>query len=215
MDAVTPVPLCFLAGAGQTARDWAAVIAALPPDVPAFAVDLAADPDFSIPGAAGELVRELDARGLGAVHLCGLSLGAMVALQCALDAPERLRSLIVSAGQVRPNPALMAVQSAVLRVLPERVVAGGGVDKATLLRLLAAAAAVDFRDRLGEIAVPALVLCGGRDRANLPAARRLAQGLRGSRLQIVPDAGHTWNVTHPELFAGVVADFVRTPPKLP
>ncbi|MFT4218852.1 MAG: hypothetical protein QM619_16970 [Micropruina sp.] len=77
----------------------------------------------------------------------------------------------------------MAVQSAVPRALHGRLVAGDGIDKATLLRLLSAAAGTDVRGRLGEIALPTVVLCGSRDRANLPAACQLAQGVRGSRLR--------------------------------
>ena len=45
----------------------------------------------------------------------------MIALQFALDHPARVRSLTLAAGQVKPPRALMAVQGAVFRLLPAKV----------------------------------------------------------------------------------------------
>jgi pimeloyl-ACP methyl ester carboxylesterase len=47
-------------------------------------------------------------------------------------------------------------------------------------------------DRLGEIAVPTLVLAGERDRVvPLEATRQVADGIRGARLLTDPECGHT------------------------
>jgi pimeloyl-ACP methyl ester carboxylesterase len=47
-------------------------------------------------------------------------------------------------------------------------------------------------DRLGEIAVPTLVLAGERDRVvPLEATRQVADGIRGARLLVDPECGHT------------------------
>jgi len=47
-------------------------------------------------------------------------------------------------------------------------------------------------DRLTEIRVPALVLAGGRDRVvPLESSRLVAERIRGARLEIDPDCGHT------------------------
>lgn len=41
----------------------------------------------------------------------------MVATQFAIDHPSRVGSLVLSGSQVAPNPALMAVQRTIIRLL--------------------------------------------------------------------------------------------------
>lgn len=70
-----------------------------------------------------------------------------------------------------------------------------------MLSVLRAVRHADFSDRLAEVSAPTLVLCGSKDRPNLPAARRLARGIPGARLRIIPGAGHQSHVQAPEEFA--------------
>ena len=45
---------------------------------------------------AGDMINLLDHLGVGSVIVCGLSLGGMVALQMAVDQPNRISSIIVA-----------------------------------------------------------------------------------------------------------------------
>lgn len=56
--------------------------------------------------------------------------------------------------------------------------------------------------------MPTLVLCGSKDRPNIPLTRELAAAIPGAELRIVPDATHLWNLQQPEVFNRTVADFV-------
>jgi pimeloyl-ACP methyl ester carboxylesterase len=57
----------------------------------------------------------------------------------------------------------------------------------------------DVRERLGEIAAPTLVLVGEHDTETpLAYAEALAAGIRGTRLQIIPGAGHISSLEAPE-----------------
>lgn len=80
--------------------------------------------------------------------------------------------------------------------------------KGTLLAMLREIAHLDIRGRLGEIAAPTLVLCGARDRPNIPGSRELAAGIPGAELRIIPGANHLWNLQQPELFNQTVDRFV-------
>lgn len=196
----------FLHGIGQGTESWDAQLAALPAGMTGVAVPLPGlrdgDPAaFSLAAPARSVRDELDRRGVTVAHLCGLSLGAMVATRFALDYPERVASLVLSGGQVHPNPVLMGVQNAIMRVLPARMVTAPGMSKKTLLGVLDTMRTVDFRGELSKIAAPTLVLCGSKDRPNLPAARLLAAGISGAQLQIVPGAGHEWNTQMPDEFS--------------
>lgn len=80
--------------------------------------------------------------------------------------------------------------------------------KPTYLAGLREISRIDLRPRLGQVAVPTLVLCGSKDRANIPLTRELAAGIPGAELRIVPDATHLWNLQQPEAFNRAVAEFV-------
>ncbi len=204
--------MVFLHGIGNGPSSWDAQIAALPPGFQGIAPRLRGLRDdeeshFSVRAAAAAVRDELNRRGVNAAHVCGLSLGGMVATRFALEYPERVSSLVLSGSQVRPHPALMLVQRGIFQILPERFVAPEGMSKRGMLRVFRAAGAEDFRAELGQIVVPTLVLCGEQDRPNLSAARQLAREIPAARLRVVPNAGHVWNVAMPQEFSAIVNEF--------
>lgn len=204
----------FLHGIGVGPDSWDAHLAALPDGYTGIAPQIAGLTDadervFTLSGAASDVIRDLDQRGVDRAHLCGLSLGAMIAVQAAIDYPDRVASLVLSGGQVHPPPALMTLQSALMRVLPARVVAPDGTSKQRVLGVLAEVARIDFRPHLARIAAPTLVLCGSKDRVNLSAARALATGIPDARLRVIDGGGHELNTHKPELFNAEVAAFLR------
>ena len=78
-------------------------------------------------------------------------------------------------------------------------------------RRIAALASFDRDDRLGEVAVPVLVLAT-RDDLLVPwsRSRRLAEGIAGARFVLEPEGAHAVNVTRPERFDTILADFLRS-----
>lgn len=62
--------------------------------------------------------------------------------------------------------------------------------------------------RLGEIAVPTLVVAGGSDAKFSALARRLADGIAGARLEIIDDCGHSAPFERPSATAAVVLDWL-------
>ena len=196
----------FLHGIGASPDSWTTQINSLPDRFTGIAPRIAGLADgygeeFSLGAVAAVVREELDRRGVERAHLVGLSLGGMVTTRFAIDYPDRVTSLVLAGSQVRPSPALMKVQNAIMRLLPTRVVAQPGMSKQRVLAVLRAVGETDFRGELARIIVPTLVFCGEKDRANIPAARELAAGISGAELQIVPGAGHEWNVQQPKEFS--------------
>jgi 3-oxoadipate enol-lactonase len=69
----------------------------------------------------------------------------------------------------------------------------------------------DVRDRLHRITVPTLVLCGDGDTGTPPAGnRRIAELIPGARYIELENARHTPMVEYPELFAGILLDWLET-----
>jgi pimeloyl-ACP methyl ester carboxylesterase/quercetin dioxygenase-like cupin family protein len=82
------------------------------------------------------------------------------------------------------------------------------VDYARQCRAIASAE--DLSGRLGEIAVPTLVVVGADDDRTLPEhGRALTAKIPGARLVELTDVGHTIPMEAPELTAEHVADFIE------
>ncbi len=73
--------------------------------------------------------------------------------------------------------------------------------------------AIEYEDRLWEIAEPTLILVGEYDRTCTPrAARDLHAGIVGSELVVIPEAGHQSYIEQPAMYFAAVRDFfVRHP----
>jgi 3-oxoadipate enol-lactonase len=224
---------------GSSGRAWASQIAGLEDRYRVLAPDLPGHGDaagpFTLRAAVESVATTIDEAG-GNAHLVGISGGAVVALLTYLEHPDRVRSLVLSAGVAHP-PRWFALQQAVMRVIPEpllgRALRGAlsagrpehaqaaradfrRAGKRTYLAGLRAIADLDLRPRLERVAVPTLVLCGSADRPNIPLSKDLAAGIPGAELQIVPGANHLWNLQQPEAFNQILAAFVdRVTPAQP
>jgi pimeloyl-ACP methyl ester carboxylesterase len=77
-------------------------------------------------------------------------------------------------------------------------------------RAMARASAEDVRDVLPHVDVPTLLVYGDRDvRAPITVAEGLRAQISGSRLVVMPDAGHVCNVEAPDKFNMAVRDFLH------
>lgn len=208
-----PTPLVLLHGVGQAPMAWEDVVVALygsrrllTPWVPGLRPT--EKQVLPLEDAAAKLDTELMLEGMPQVDLVGISYGAMVATRLAADFPERVRRLVLIGGQVRPPKALMAIQSRLLKLLSADKLADSGVSKERLLQALEVARRVDLTDALPKIAAPTLVLVGGKDLANQPAARALAAGIAEASLRIVTGAGHELNTERPAELTEILKEFL-------
>ena len=71
------------------------------------------------------------------------------------------------------------------------------------------AARADSTPTLREIRVPTLVVCGAEDVITpLPEAEAIARGIAGSRLEVIPEAGHLSSLENPDRFNEVLGRFL-------
>jgi pimeloyl-ACP methyl ester carboxylesterase len=174
----------------------------LTPDLPGFRT---AAPPFTLDRAAAAVVDSARAAG-GRVHLVGLSLGGAVAVRAVTSAPGTFASLLLCAAPVAPGRR----QPATVRRYQRCPDALGRLfsDAWSWRSLVAAVAAIDIEPELPAVAVPTLVVCGGRDRSALPDSELLAREIPGARLLVPRPLGHGWPVTAPTVFAQVVDGLV-------
>jgi pimeloyl-ACP methyl ester carboxylesterase len=99
-DGTAPVPLILVHGFGGSRRDWDPVVAALGEEMSVITYDQRGfGASVATPGLAfshaDDLVALLDALQIDQVDVCGVSLGGATALGAALQAPERIRRLVL------------------------------------------------------------------------------------------------------------------------
>jgi len=190
---------------------------------------------YSIEQLGRDVLGLLDALHLDRVHFCGLSMGGMIGMWLALNAPSRLQKLVLcnTAAKIgTPEtwaPRIDAVRKGGMKSISAAVVerwftpsfrAKSPQVIATTQRMIesthpegyvancAAVRDFDERERIAAIRTPTLVICGAHDPATTPAdARFLADHIAGARLAEL-NAAHLSNIEDPARFTEEVSSFL-------
>ena len=111
---------------------------------------------------------------------------------------EMLPKLLAPARYDR-DPALVAQVKAILSAAPVPGIIGA---------LMAIAERPDSTGLLPTMSIPALVIVGAEDvLTTIADAERIAKGIAGAELVVIPDAGHLSNLEQPDRFTAAVEDF--------
>lgn len=146
------------------------------------------------------------------VSLCGISLGAVLALNYALDQPEKVSSVILIGAQYKMPKLLLGIQNVIFQFMPKTSFVKLGLDKKSLIQLSKSMVTLDFSKRLPDLRCDALILCGDKDKANKKAAQELARYLSEAELQVIAGAGHEVNLEAPEKLADIITGFWNKKP---
>ncbi len=180
----------------------------------------------------------LNAAGLSRPVVAGHGLGGAIALSMADRHPERVAGIALIGTGVRlpiasallenaANPAtfplaVQAIHSAAFGQQAERHIKETTLKRLSSLRPtllygdLLACDAFDLTDRLGELRLPALVVCGTEDRFTpLSYSEALASAIHAAALQTVDGAGHMVMLEQPRRLAGLLSLFLETIPYRP
>jgi pimeloyl-ACP methyl ester carboxylesterase len=160
--------------------------------------------------------------GVDSFDLMGTSFGGKTALWLALQAPERVRALVLEApAAIRQDGAesLSGTPEEIARRLyahPERLSiplpdpAARAKTQPLVQRLRGPNRDAELESRLANLATPTLVLFGTLDAVIAPAMGRVYKDLMpNAHLVFVYDAGHAIGTERPEAFTEVVVDFLE------
>ncbi len=192
--------------------------------------------DCTMEVLADDLIALLDGLEVERVCFCGVSLGAMIGLQLAVQAPERVNRLVLAGASAHMTntdlwrdrvkaarrDGLEPLVSGLLArwftdnfairnpdILDRFAAITLGTDAQGYAACTAAILDFDIRDRLEAISAPTLILSGDGDIAT-PAdyAQSITEAIPNARLETITDAGHLANVEQPEEFNRLMAGFL-------
>lgn len=229
--------IILIHGAGGSYLYWPPEIRHLPGGN-ILAVDLpghgesSGDCKASIEANTRALFEFMDYLEIDRAVLGGHSMGGAIAQRMSLDYPERVKGLVlVGAGaKLRVHPQLIedcsspeTYPQAVSQILEwsfsqhadmKLVGLAGERMKDLSPNVLSAdfgvCNAFDIRDQVGEIKQPTLIICGEDDLMTpVRFSEFLAGKIPGSRLEIIPQAGHMVMLEKPEVVARLINDFME------
>jgi len=234
------LPIVFLHGVGSDKSVWRLQLAhfsgerrAVAFDYPGYGDSDPAPQGTSRENYAAAILFAMSELEIYRAHICGLSLGGVVAIAMHSAKPDRCASLILAdTFAVHPEGQAFyersVAGSADMRVLAESrvdVLLGKPADLAvrsevveTMVRIDPASYRIgaeavwlaDQSERVHDIRVPTLVVCGDQDHVTPPAlSRELAHLIPGSRCEIIEGAGHLTNLERPDTFNTLVGAFIR------
>jgi 3-oxoadipate enol-lactonase len=234
-------PIVFLHGVGSDKSVWAPQLEhfgktrrAIAFDYPGYGDSDPARPGTTRDDYAAAICEAMDALGVPHAHICGLSLGGVIAIALHHAEPGRCASLILADtfavhpdGQGIRDRSLEASRSIGMRAMAEQrtpFILGSHAPEhvkvetiETMARIDPAAFAIgldavwlaDQRDRLETIAVPTLVIVGDEDKPTPPAlSEELAHAIAGAKLEVIEGAGHLTNAEKPARFNGLIDAFL-------
>lgn len=225
----------FVHGSGGDREDWRAQLEGLSGVANVVAVELpghgASDPSngSSVGAHAGCVADLVEALGLKKVMVVGCSLGSAVTLWLALNPKPWLVAIgLVGAGaRLRVHPqflegilkdrdtAVDALTDFCLSPATGEVIRAGLREKYAKVAPevihsdLSACNDFDVMDRLGEIKLPSWIIVGQDDKLTpVKYSKFLSDAIKGSRMEIVPDAGHLVMMEKPEEFNRSLREFL-------
>lgn len=146
----------------------------------------------------------------GKLNLCGLSLGAILALNYAIEFPNKVQSLVLVGGQYKMPKLLLHIQNIIFHIMPDRTFTSMGFTKRDFIQLTKSMVDLDFSQDLKTISCDTLVVCGEKDKPNKKAAAFLASNIPNAKLCYIPNAGHEVNIENPKEFAETLENFYKS-----
>lgn len=232
-------PIVFLHGVGSDKSVWHPQLEhfgktrrAIAFDYPGYGDSDAAPGTTTRDDYASAILSGMNQLGIDRAHICGLSLGGVVAIAMHHAQPGRCASLILAdTFAVHPEGRIIYERSIIgssnlagmaearvdllLASDPDPKVRGEVVE--TMARIHPDAYCIgaravwlaDQRDRAGEIRVPTLIIVGDQDFVT-PAdlSNELVDLIPDARMQVILGAGHLANLEKADAFNRSVEDFL-------
>ena len=143
------------------------------------------------------------------INLCGLSLGGILALNYALDFPEKVNSLILIGTPYKVPKVMFRIQNMIFKFLPKFLFESMAFNKKDTFILGNSMKNLDFSNDVKNIKCKTLIICGKKDKANIKYAYYLSENIKNSQLKIMKETGHIINEENPRELSLIISNFIK------
>ena len=233
------LPIVFLHGVGSDKSVWRPQLdhfgrrrRAVAFDYPGYGDSDPAPSGTTRDDYASAVISAMHGLGIDRAHICGLSLGGVIAIAMHHADSKRCTSLVLAdtfavhpqgraiydrsiaasddlRAMAEARVDILLAQPADPAVRSEVVETMARIDPAAYRIGAEAVWLADQADRARGIDVPTLVICGAEDSVTPPdLSGELNAMIPGSMLEIIAGAGHISNLERPEAFNSLVEEFL-------
>ena len=143
----------------------------------------------------------------GKIDLCGLSLGGILALNYAIDYPNKVEKLVLIGTPHKVPKVMFSIQNIIFKFLPKSMFDTMAFNKKDTFILGKTMKNIDFSNRVQNIKCQTLIIGGEKDNANLKSAHYLAENIENAKLEIMKNTGHIINEESPKELAKTLIEF--------
>ena len=143
----------------------------------------------------------------GQIHFCGISLGGILALNFALDFPDKVKTLVLIGTPHKVPKIMLAVQNTIFKFLPTSFFENAAFNKKDTFALGNSMKNIDFTGKLQSIKCPTMIICGKKDSSNIKSSYYFHENIINSKLEILNDTGHVVNEENPKLLAKILDEY--------
>jgi pimeloyl-ACP methyl ester carboxylesterase len=230
-------PIVLVHGAQGTAEGFEGMVRTLKakyrvvmPNLPGRSGSESMKGDVSIKRYSDHIAKLLQQIGIKKTVIGGCSMGGLVSQSFCLDHPSATLALVlINTGARMPideriaklfeedceGMTRLATSMGYSKKTPKSVIERGfsysvNCPKEASVTDMAATGKFDARERLGEIKVPTLIMTGSDDILTpMPMAEFLRNGIAGSTLKIIKDAGHSSIIEKPREISQEIIRFLQ------
>jgi pimeloyl-ACP methyl ester carboxylesterase len=240
-----PEPIVLIHGVAESSQAWYGWMSRLTPEFRVVRPDLPGFGRSSIPPAAFDwsmhsfastIAQLLDRIGIVSAHIVGAKVGGSIAMQFAVDYPQRTRTLVVSSAPFRTNDTggSVEVASFAARIRAEGVKKWAAetqpmrlgrnapreqvqwwndmmasTDPEVCIAATTAAGKIDLSDALSQIEAPTLIITTDDNALmSLAKVREYQQKIPRSQLLVLPSDSYHPAATRPAECAAHVLSFI-------
>ena len=196
-------------GSGHKADSWNKVISNMNNDKDILCPDLSTilngkEASYNnLYSSFAEYCNKLD----GKIELCGLSLGGILALNYAIEYPNKVEKLVLIGTPHKVPKVMFSIQNVIFKFLPKKIFATMAFNKKDTFILGNTMKKLDFSNRVKNVKCPTLIICGEKDSSNIKSAHYLAENIKNAKLEIMKNTGHIINEENPKELSELLTEF--------
>ena len=143
----------------------------------------------------------------GKIDLCGLSLGGILALNYAIDYPNKVEKLILIGTPHKVPKIMFSIQNVIFKFLPKSIFETMAFNKKDTFILGKTMKNLDFSNRVQKVQCPTLIICGEKDNSNIKSAYYLSENIKDAKLIIIKNTGHIVNEENPKELSKIINEY--------